>query len=129
MTDTDLVRNVAEECMGWRNVSGAWMDGENWSGFYTNSRQAQEWNPLLYWDHVMIVVSKMREKGWLFKVQPIFTTTNEVPVRRAVEFIFIEDSTRGWGHQSGKSALNDDDTAQRRCILVAALAAVTGGEQ
>lgn len=127
MTDQELVAKVAEKVMGWTFVPQVWdRDAGGVQGHWRGSRGqryrlkdmeesgliAPLWSPRDDWNHAMMVVKAMREKGFRFD-------WNDDGANPEIGFL------RGDNHWS-KRAPSTDETAQRRAILVAALKALQG---
>ena len=105
MTDTDLVRNVAEKVMGFSCVKTGCpptrINHRTISPLPENDFEEEwrVWSPLDDWNDCMMAADALWEK-----------------FDRTIDFNMI-------------FAEHDDAALRRRCILVAALAAITGGER
>jgi hypothetical protein len=76
MPDADLVAHVAEKVMGGfleNDAIGLWILRD-----YCHRTSPERWCPLESWDHCMMVVEAMREKGFLFMLSDL---TNDVSFR------------------------------------------------
>ena len=65
----ELVRFLAVEGMGYRNGSVQY-DGDDWWYIYRDEATGRDacWNPLTDADDMLMLVDKMREKGWYLSV-------------------------------------------------------------
>ena len=76
MPDDELVERVAEKVMGWRNVSGAYMEidpPQRWSGWYASNQQYNDYSqwgqPLIDRNHLQMVIDAMDAKGFYFSLE------------------------------------------------------------
>lgn len=75
MTDAELIREVAEEVMGWKIVDAdpqyygdvffCPTTNLTWIAGYHVEYGPDEWNPITNANHWMMVVQKMSDKGWV----------------------------------------------------------------
>jgi len=77
MTDEELVREIAQKVMGWTRQhasasdkgNGYWIGNDAFEIIGQNMyRITGDWNPLTNANHTMMVVERMRELGFNFKV-------------------------------------------------------------